>query len=1010
MRRLYFWEEWTQPYKKIYWLFFILFILSLLIAIFNYFFGLEYVIHWESIGKLDQLKLIAHTVTAGSIRLEIPIDNFIVFQYFEGSNLEINALNGYIFLLALIIGVNLVMALLPSLPKIWFYAGMGGFIGFVVLLNIDQIMLFGQTDKTGMIIVLVLYLSAGYFYKEIKPEIGLFKRFVVFSMISGLIGILFHQYAGVSDPFLYIANYGIFASIIITILFIIFVAHEVIYGFLHLITNSNTIGSKNSLNHFIFISIFYLAYVWITYMHYTGQIRWDLIYLDPFFLAGLTFILGIWGFKKRENLFKEIFYFYPVGALFYLAFGIISINTLSYIFISANDPLMETFEDAILYSQISFGIMFFIYVVANFGPLLLLNKKVSKIAYQSRVLPFFVFRIGGFIVFGFTIYSASFLPYYQSMAGYYNYVGDIFMIENKLDLAEEYYKEASLYEYQNHRSNYAMATLSRMKNDKYDEAYYFRNALLKNPSEFSYVNLSNIYLKNDQYFDGMFELRDALSDYPDSYQILNNLGYFYTKTDLADSSFYYFDQSDKNRWNTTVPASNIYGLLAKSNIEIPMDSLESLYPVKDDLAGIANKLAMKNLFDGFNNQGALEAPELEYNFDAASFAYLYNNAITILKSGNTAFFDKLLNYGDSSGIDFYISRLRVLTSLNKYFNHQVTESFRLLYELGEMAVLNDEYFNMLGILALDINSPRLAVDYFKRTSTQINDKYRLNLAIAYAEAGMQEEALQTFQSLENSDDADVGAVSSEFINLYQMNIDVELENADNENKYLIYRYRVNKQDSSRVAELLASISNSNIKDLIRLEQANAMIDEKRWESANEYFSEVNEGQLIPGLKPDYKKVQYMMVQHGLIDSKKIPEMGELGSEHPLFLYDQLLYAQTYRKMQDSINLDPVYEKLASWDPFFEEGVISATDYFKYDRDRANYSYNLLVNALTVNSYSIPLNKYFITYCLEEGLLDFAKNRLEYMKSFMDMDEFSNYSSEINAIIDLKESEMKQWGS
>ena len=96
MRGLYFWEEWTQPYKRIYWLFFVLFVLSLLIAIINYILGLEYVIHWESIGDLDQLKLIAHSVTAGTIRLDIPLDNFVVFQYFEGSNLMINAFNGYI--------------------------------------------------------------------------------------------------------------------------------------------------------------------------------------------------------------------------------------------------------------------------------------------------------------------------------------------------------------------------------------------------------------------------------------------------------------------------------------------------------------------------------------------------------------------------------------------------------------------------------------------------------------------------------------------------------------------------------------------------------------------------------------------------------------------------------------------------------------------------------------------------------------------------------------------------
>ena len=133
-------------------------------------------------------------------------------------------------------------------------------------------------------------------------------------------------------------------------------------------------------------------------------------------------------------------------------------------------------------------------------------------------------------------------------------------------------------------------------------------------------------------------------------------------------------------------------------------------------------------------------------------------------------------------------------------------------------------------------------------------------------------------------------------------------------------------------------------------------------------------------------------------------------DHPLFLYDQLLYARSNRNIPDSVNLDAVFERLASWDPFFEEGVVAATEYFKNDRDQTNYSYNLLVNALTVNSYSIPLNKYFISYCLEEGLLDFAKNRLEFMKSFMDMDEFSEYSRDINAVINLKETEMEQWGS
>ena len=584
------------------------------------------------------------------------------------------------------------------------------------------------------------------------------------------------------------------------------------------------------------------------------------------------------------------------------------------------------------------------------------------------------------------------------------------MIENRLDLAEEYYLEASTYEYQNHRSNYAMATLARMKNDRYDEAFYFRNALLKKPSEFSYVNLSNIYLKNDQYFDGLFELRDALSEYPDSYHVLNNLGYFYSRTDITDSSFYYFDLSDKNKWNATVPASNIYGLLAKAQVNIPIDSLEGIYPIKDDLAGIANKLAMQNQFGNPNSEFISDPQVVKYNYDAASFAYLYNKGLNMLKSENPAYFNDLLDYADSSGIDLYISRIRVLTSLNRYFNHQVTESFRLLYELGEMSVLNDEYFSMLGILALDLNSPRLAIDYFERTSTQINDKYRLNLAIAYLESGMLGQAEEAFQSLRNSEDASVSAVSREYLSLYDLYSDADLDSIDDEKKYLVYHYMLNKQDTSRVADLLASIRNTAIKDLIRLEQAWDMIRVSKFQSAFKHFSAIEATQLIPELKVDYGKIKYLMAVNGLIDSREIPETGQLKSDHPLFLYDQLLYSQINADKQDSLNLDSVFNKLATWDPFFEEGVMAATEYFKNERKQANYSYNLLVNALSVNSYSIPLNKYFIQYCLEEGLVDFAKNRLDFMESFMEKAEFREYYEEMDAIISRKESELQAWGS
>lgn len=1006
MRKLYFWKEWHSPYKKLYWLFLSLFTIAFLSAAYNYLTGEGQVIHWETISTLDQLKIVALVVNAGAFKFEIPVDNYLVFQYFQGSNLSIEALNAYIYLVFLVVAINLIMAVLTSVPKIWFYAGMGGFIGFAVLLNIDQIMLFGQTDKTALIIVLTLYLTAGYYFREINQSTSLTWRFVTFCILSILLGILMYLFAGVSDPFLYIANYGIFAPVIISVLFIIFVAHEIIYGFLYLITNTNTVGSRHSLHHFIFISLFFLAYVWVTYMYYSRQIRWDMVYLNPFLLAGITFIIGIWGYRKREDLFKEIFGFYPIGALFYLGFGIIALATLSFIFSGANDPLMETFEDVILYSQIGFGMIFFIYVITNFGPLLLQNMKVSAIVYQSRVFPFFVFRIGGLLVFGYIFYSSNFLPYYQSMAGYYNFLGDIFLIEKELDLAEEYYGEASKYEFQNHRSNYAMATLARMKDDQYDEAYYFSNALLKQPSAYSVINLSNIYLRNDQYFDGLFQLKDGLETFPASYHILNNLGYYYSRTDISDSSFFYFDLSDRLSWNSKVPAVNIYALLAKTKVDIPLDTLQEDYDVGRSYAGLANQLAMVNQAGTSENTTAF--PEIFENYKRDYFAYLYNTGVSRLRSPGATYYDDLLAYSDSSGSDFYRSRITILSALSKYINHQVTESFRLLYEMGEMAVLNDEYFNILGILAMDVKSPRLAVGYFSRTSTQVNEKYRLNLGVAYAEAGMLEEAKAVFASLIESADADIRVVSQKYFHILGLDLQRNMDSLNDEQKYLMYHYVYRTAGLAPSDSLTGAIENDIIRSLIRIEYIEDLLQNGKYQPAFYEFQRIDLNTLPSDLMVRLNKIRYAFSIHDVEDYAGISAQGTMQTNDPLYLYDLLLHLKKSQDLKDTTFLDPVYQKMASWNPFFEEGLIASVQYFKDIRAKDNYAYNLLVNGLNVNQYSVVLNKYYVDYCIQEGLLDFAKNRLEFMKGFMKGEDFTVYYYSAQNEITKKEADIFSW--
>jgi hypothetical protein len=137
--------------------------------------------------------------------------------------------------------------------------------------------------------------------------------------------------------------------------------------------------------------------------------------------------------------------------------------------------------------------------------------------------------------------------------------------------------------------------------------------------------------------------------------------------------------------------------------------------------------------------------------------------------------------------------------------------------------------------------------------------------------------------------------------------------------------------------------------------------------------------------------------------------GRLSTNDPLYLYDQLLYIQN-QDLTDTASLDSAYNILAYWDPFFEEGVIAAVEYFNDDRNKDNYAYNLLVNALTVNTYSEVLNKYYIEYCIEDGLIDFARNRLEFMRAHMNGEGFEGYFNAINREISRKEADMNAWGS
>ncbi len=1008
MSNLFFWKNWYRNDRHFFQAFLLTTVLSLLYLGYCLLTGVDNVIHWNLLDNLDRIKTTIDTFELGNIKFDIQLDNFIIFQYFEGSNLNINPIHGYIYLIFLVLMINLIMSILPSLSKFWFYAGMGVFIGFMVLMNLSQIELFNQTDQSALIITLSLYLIAGYYFREFNPYLSLGKRYLIFTLISILLGILFYFYTGVDRPFLYIANYGFYGPVLITVLFILSIAHEILYGFLYLITGNNTPSSKNSLPHFIILSLIYFFYVAITYLYYTRQLDWNLVYLNPFLVFILAAIIGLWSFRKREVIYSEIFSFNPEGALFYTGFATISIMTISYAFATGNDPMIEAFEDAILFSQLGFGFIFFIYIVANFGVLLARDYRVARIVYQSRIFPFFIFRIGGVIATGFIFFQSGFFSYYQTIAGYYNNIGDLFLIEKQLNLAEQYYQKASDYEFQNHRSNYAMATLAGMKNEKIKEVYSLENALLKRPTEYAYINLANIYMENDQYFEGLFKLRDGREEFPYSHQILNNLGYFYSRTDVTDSAFYFFNLSSNAARKPEVPVANIYATLVKDRIYISPDSIREYYKPGSDRGARINVMAL-------NNQIGQHEQDLKVTFpdsiqDNEDFAYLYNVGLNLQKSQDTSYFNVLEGLVSGSNDEFYRNRLNMNIALHHHFVHKNTSAIRTLKRLGTISLYDDEYFRILGKLALKMGSPRLAIDFFRNTNMN-NEKDRFNLAIAMLESGNREEARGIFYELTQNDDPDLVQVASEYLDVLTFTPEKDLSELSDEFKYLLFRHHPRFRDVIHFNQILEEINNEEIKLLIHTEYIKRLIERGEVVRAHSRYDSLMRSEIIENNERTGLKIRELgyLLSYDLPDSVTVQvDDRELPLNHPLYLHGLLYRSLKKIHPDDTARMEESFRILGTWNPFFTYGIVHAVDYYYQDQNEEYTAYNLLLEALDINPYSVMLNKKFVLLCVNMNLWDYAVEGLLKLKDLMDPDEYNTFRDTVEKRLEQQEKDMEAW--
>jgi hypothetical protein len=110
-------------------------------------------------------------------------------------------------------------------------------------------------------------------------------------------------------------------------------------------------------NNFLIVSFLYLINLALIWLKNTRSIDWDILAISPFVLYLTSVMLGIWGFRRLIQQ-QEAVSFRDSGAYLYAGLALVTTLTMAYAFVTANDPLVELFEDVIVYTHLAMGLVF----------------------------------------------------------------------------------------------------------------------------------------------------------------------------------------------------------------------------------------------------------------------------------------------------------------------------------------------------------------------------------------------------------------------------------------------------------------------------------------------------------------------------------------------------------------------------------------------------------------------------------------------------------------------------
>ncbi len=979
MSSLFFWKEWSRSYRLLYLGSLALVIVSLILFIMAWVRGIGNVVSWNVLSELNDLPVTLHTFTDGLLDFAVPGTAYAVSEQFVTSAMRVQPGMADALLTGICIAFVLLLGAITRFDRTRYLIGMGVLILGLAFFRFEMLEVPGLGSNGLFLALAGVFGAVSYYFHAFRSDIRIPVRLAVFGGLMAMVVAVLAAFSPVARPALVVVSYGMPVLLAFSVGFIFFIAAEIVAGLVWLTTASRALlmggtdpGSPLGFRNFLFISALYFINLILIWLKNTKAIDWDVLIISPFILFLVSVTIGFWGFRRLVQQ-QNVVSFRDGGAFLYAGFALLSTLTITYAFVTANDPIIEVFEDLIVYSHLAMGLVFMAYLLINFLPVFKDGRAVHRILYIPKRLELGIFRVIGLFLVVVLVSVGGSIVVRQALAGYNNGLGDLYVANGEPASAQAFYGQALEHEFQNHKSNYALASLAMQRNDQPLAAYFFRQATLKQPQPHDYAGLSQTYLQTDLFFEAIKTLQQGLRTFPNSGELQNNLGYLYARTSIADSAYYYLKAATSNAGRDEVPMTNLLSLYARNPNVLTADSSLARNTTETTYAPYqANALALRLTAPAYFAASEPVRPASLAGLDSSSglnvgnFAGLYNFALANQQPAltDTTLTETLRQLANNPKNQDFTDDLLLARAVAEYHRHNHPTAFGLLSQIAEGNPQKaTQYRTITGLLLMEQGLYQKAADQFSENSDTTSIYYR---ALALTKTGDPALAQSLWETAAKTD-PNIASLSQ---TLYgQRTPQTDLERAFK----LVHDAGLSPAGQ---VSLYRSIGNPNTKAVA----AGTL--------ARRLFAESDTAKLA-------REWVALLPQEGITDAYPVSvarlarienalALGPLTTTETLlnepmltnFRAEQtLLQARAYQNTKDQSKQQSVkklYGEAVQLAPL-DARIVAATARFYREQQQTQSAYALVLTALPFNETNRDLLKMYVTLCLDQSLFDYARD-------------------------------------